>query len=27
MDLGKIYVYRQGNPTLRRCYHYRCRIY
>jgi len=27
IDLGKIYVYRQGNPTLSRCYHYRCRIY
>jgi len=26
MDLGKIYVYRQEDATLRRCIHVRCKL-
>jgi hypothetical protein len=27
MELGKIYVYRQPDGALRKCYHFGCRIY
>ena len=26
-DLGRIYVYRQANPTRRICFHYRCMVF
>ena len=27
MDLGKIYVYKQPDGTLRRCFHFACRLF
>jgi len=27
IDLGKIYVYRQPDGTLRRCFHFRCKLF
>jgi hypothetical protein len=27
MDLGKIYVYRQPDGTIRRCFHFGCKLF
>jgi hypothetical protein len=27
IDLGKVYVYKQPDGTLRRCFHFRCRLF